>query len=227
MKTKRKSLQKLTETEIKINKILSLEQINQSDLAGLNKSQNARLMAVLTEKFNAAKGTERDKFYNKIEPIIGAATKNQLWENNHNEITNAITSFIQDYGRMPSKNEIASNTNLSRQTIHKHFKEYLNHPLYVGQVEQFRFMTSKLLAKVFQFALKGDTAAAKLYLTAIGSINGQHANNTLIQNQNNYIQINGMVLSQETIKLLTAEQLNIIESILKTALPQPENASIK
>jgi len=52
--------------------------------------------------------------------------------------------------------------------------------------------------------------------------NGQTPNNTLIQNQNNYIQINGTVLSQETIKHLNTEQLNIIETILKTALPQPE-----
>jgi len=40
----------------------------------------------------------------------------------------------------------------------------------------------------------------------------------LIKNQNNYIQINGTVLSQETIKHLNPEQLNSIESILKTAL---------
>ena len=50
--------------------------------------------------------------------------------------------------------------------------------------------------------------------------NGQNPNNTLIQNQNNYIQINGTVLSQETIKHLNSEQLNSIETILKTALPQ-------
>jgi hypothetical protein len=41
-------------------------------------------------------------------------------------------------------------------------------------------------------------------------------------NTYNYIQINGRVLSQETIKHLNAEQLDTIETILKTALPQPE-----
>ena len=46
--------------------------------------------------------------------------------------------------------------------------------------------------------------------------NGQPSNNTLIQNQNNYIQINGMALSQEKVKHLTREQLNAIEGILKT-----------
>ena len=42
----------------------------------------------------------------------------------------------------------------------------------------------------------------------------------IIQNQHNYIQINGTVLSQEAIKHLNAEQLSTIETILKTALPQ-------
>ena len=43
-------------------------------------------------------------------------------------------------------------------------------------------------------------------------------NNEFIRNQNNFVQIYGTGLSQETIKNLNPEQLNTIESILKTAL---------
>ena len=53
----------------------------------------------------------------------------------------------------------------------------------------------------------------------VGSLKGQ-SNNTFIQNQNNYIQINGTVLSQETIQKLRPKQLIQIEAILKTALSQ-------
>ena len=172
-------------------------------------------------QFNRIKGEERDNFYEKIEPITNYAFKNQLWEVNHNNITYAISSLMQEYGRMPSKAEIATKTELSRQTVHNHLKEYNNHPLYLQQIEQFRFMTSKVLAKVFQFAVNGDTGAAKLYFNLMGFMNnGQAPINTLIENQNNYIQINGTVLSQETIKNLNPDKLNTIESILKTALPQ-------
>lgn len=115
---------------------------------------------------------------------------------------------------------------MSRVTVHKHLKEYANHPQYLGQLEQFRFMTSKVLAKVFQYAINGDTGAAKLYFNVIGFNNNEQVpTNTLIQNQNNFIQINGTVLSQETIKHFTTEQLNVIETILKKALPQPEVAN--
>ena len=78
-------------------------------------------------------------------------------------------------------------------------------------------------APAISLAINGDTKAAKLYFSVMGDLNNDHPlNNTLIQNQNNYIQINGTVLSQEAIKQLNPEQLNTIESILKEALPKPE-----
>jgi hypothetical protein len=216
-----KSLQKFTETEAKINKILLLEKITPKDIEILNESESSSLMGILTEKFNNLKGTERDRFYKKIELITSDTTKNQLWEYNHNRITFAISTLMMEYGRMPTKTEIATNTELSRQTIHKHLKEYATHPQYLEQIEQFRFMTSKVLAKVFQHAVNGDIGAAKLYFNVMGLLsNGQKPNNTLIQNQNNYIQINGTVLSQESIKQLKPEHLNSIEAILRTAIPK-------
>ena len=211
------NLQKFTKTEIKINKILSLERITPVDIEQLNETENNLLMEALTNNFNNLKGTERDKYYHKIELITGDTTKNQLWESNHIKITNAISNLMQQYGRMPTKIEIAEKTELSRQTIHKHLKEYTSHPQYLGQIEQFRFMTSKVLARLFNYAVNGDTGAAKLYFNIMGFMNnGQPQSSTLIQNQNNYIQINGTVLSQETIKHLTTEQLNVIENILKS-----------
>ena len=48
-------------------------------------------------------------------------------------------------------------------------------------------------------------------------------NSTLIQNQNNYIQINGTVLSQEVVKNLNPEQLKAIEGIIKTVLPHQKD----
>lgn len=219
----KKSLQKFTDSETKINDVLTLEQITPTEFEQLSRPEKDRLMEILTERFNKLKGTERDAFYKKIEPITAESTKNELWESNHIEITCAISNLMQEYGRMPTKTEIANKTELSRQTVHKHLKEYSNHPQYLGEIEQFRFMTSKVLAKVFKFAVNGDMRAAKLYFNIMGFMNnGQTPNSTLIQNQNNYIQINGTVLSQETVKHLNPEQLNTIETILKAALPQPK-----
>ena len=214
MKTDKNNLQKLTDKKIK--DILELSLITPKDLLIFSEIEKSELLQVINEKFNSLTGTDRDSFYLKIASICHEETKNQLWESNHNKITATISILIEEYGRMPSKVEIAKKTGLSRQTIHKHLKEYKTHPLFLGQMEQFSFMSSKLLAKVFQYAINGDMVAAKLYFNIIGYANNvQQKNNTMIQNQNNYIQINGTVLSQETIQQLNAEQLNSIERILK------------
>lgn len=209
----------MTQSEVKINNILSLKQITPSDLEALSEAESDLLMGILTKKFNELKGDERDKFYRKIEPITSEATKNQLWENNHNRITGIVSNLMQELGRMPTVTEISLKSELSRQTIHKHFKEYATNAHYLEQVEQFKFMSSKVLAKVFKLAVNGDMRAAKLYLSTMGMNNEPAPKNTLIQNQNNYIQINGTVLSQEAIQRLSDEQLNTIEAILKAALP--------
>ncbi len=220
MPAKKKTLQKFTDIEKKINKLLELEQISYSDYTDFNKDEMKYFQEYIAGKLNTLKGEERDVFLKKFEKVTTDSTRNELWQHNHVKITVAISTLMQEYGRMPAIAELLDNTGLSRQTIHKHLKEYSTHPLYLEQIEQFRFMTSKVLAKMFQFAVNGDVAAAKLFFNVLGNANGQQAYNTLIQNQNNYIQINGTVLSQETIKHLNAEQLNTIETILKTALPQ-------
>ncbi len=174
---------------------------------------------------NELEGHDLDKFWQKIEAITDEDTKNGLWESNHIKITGAISNLIGEKNRMPSKSEIAAKIGLSRQTVHKHLKEYDSHPLYLGQIKQLQIMTAGILAKLYYFALQGDVKAAKLFLDATGNLN--HSSNPMfIQNQNNYIQINGIVLSPESIKLLSPEQLTQIENIVKTVLPRPESKAL-
>lgn len=219
-----KGLQKFTISESKIQSILELEVITKEEFDKLNKLEKAKVSEILTNQINTLQGVDRDSLISKIENIIGQQTRNQIWEVNHNKILVAISSFIQENGRMPSKIEMAENSGLSRPTINKHFKEYSTHPEYLEQMEHFKFLSNKLLAKLYQFAIGGDTSAAKLFFNVIGGVDfNKSLNNTLIQTQNNLIQINGMVLSQDSIKYLSQEQLNIIEEVLKAAMMPKEN----
>lgn len=220
MRKPKKSLQKFTESELKINALLELEQITEKDKDILTDAEKVQFAEVVTKMLNVLKGHDRDKLLKKVELIATQSTKNQLWETNHIVITSAMANLMLEYGCMPSKNNLAEKTGLSRQTINKHIREYQSHPQYLLEMEQFRFLNSKVLAKVFKFAVNGDMRAAKLYFEMAGNMNSQPANNTLIQQQNNYIQINGTVLSQESIKQLTPEQLAQIEGIIKLALPE-------
>jgi hypothetical protein len=120
------------------------------------------------------------------------------------------------------KIDLAQRIGLSRQTLHKHFKEYKDKPLYKDHMEKFQFMTEKLIAKMFQFALRGDVKAGRLYFDMIG----QMGRESVIKNQTNYIQVNNLVISEEKLKALRPEQLAIIEDIL-TEVQEIESSNVK
>jgi hypothetical protein len=197
----------------KFDHLLSLEKITLKDIKDLGMPERHLLGKIITNKLEQLTGTERDNFLNKIELVMAADMKNIVWERNHMVISEAISNFMRKYGVMPTKNAIADETGLSRQTVSTHFKEYTSHPEFTAQVEQFKFMSHNILANVSKHALNGDMRAAKLYLEMVGAINKQQPG-TVINKQNNYIQINNTILSQENLKQLTADQLNQIENIV-------------
>lgn len=219
MKGKNEGLQKLTESD-KINSLFAKKKILKGDPGQLLNEKEINIFSeLLSQKLNECKGIERDNLLEQVEEILPVDTKNQLWENNHLQITISISKQIEETGKMPTKNQIASDSGLSRQTVYKHLKGYAEHPLYAEQLQQFQFMADRVLAKVIKAATLGDLKAARLYFDIIGTLKGQASNHTLIKNQNNYIQINSTILSQENIKQLNPEQLIEIENILKKALP--------
>ena len=197
----------------KIDHLLSLGKITQKDLEGLNQVERECLAKTATQTLTQLKGAERDNFLDKIDLIVPASTKNDIWEHNHSLINRAVSNYMGQNGVMPNKNTIARETGLSRQTVAKHFAAYKRHPEYTAEMEQFKFMAPNVLANVFKHALNGDIKAARLYLQMVGAANKQPAN-TVINEQNNYIQINNTILSQENLKQLSPEQLNQIENII-------------
>ena len=124
---------------------------------------------------------------------------------------------MEDYGKMPTKNQISEEAGLSRQTISKHLKDYQSHPLYAEEMRKFKFMADRVLAKVYKIAVSNsDVKAARLYFEVLGCLGNQSGLNTTINTQNNFIQINQTKLSQETIRQLNPDQLLQMEEILKT-----------
>ncbi|MDI1355362.1 MAG: hypothetical protein PSX36_10610 [bacterium] len=113
---------------------------------------------------------------------------------------------------MPTNNEIVERAELSRQTVRKHIKDYSVHPIFIEQQEKLKFITEKVLTKVFQFAVKGDIRACRLYLECMGKIGGQ---SNISNTQNNYIQINGLTISQEQIQQLPNEKQKTIRDIIE------------
>lgn len=207
------SLQKVTELQKKIEALFKLEKISREDLDGLNKEEWSYFSRTTTEKINNTEGEELDSLLEKVDPILSQHTKNELWENNHRKIIQAISTFIDEYGRMPLNMELVKPVGLSRQTIHKHLKEYKENCLYSDYIGQFEFMTPKLVAKMYQFAIRGDVKAGRLYFEMIGALGKGK-----VKNQTNYIQINNIQISEEKLKTLTEDQLKKVEDVLVEVL---------
>lgn len=207
---KKEGLQRFTNFKQKRHYILGLQKISYKDLDILTQKERAKLLSEVNSKLAIIKGDERDKLIKQFELVFSEGTRRRLWDFNHAIITNSISSLIIDLGRMPCKVDIQEKTGLSRPTIDKHLKEYSQHEQYLQNCEQFKFMGDKILAKVLQIALKGDLKACKLYLECMGKINTNNTTNT----QNNYIQINGLTISQQQIQQLSNEQLKTIQNII-------------
>ena len=207
------SLQKFTKTQIKVNRILSMKTITIDVWNSLNKREKSIANSELVRMFNESKGAERDKILSKMESITGEQTKSQIWTINHIRINNSIFKLVQHLNRMPSKDEIAEESGLSRQTIHKHLSEYSEHPLFKEELIQYRFASNSLLSVIYKMAIQGDIKAAKLFFNVVGN---DASPKQTIGTQNNYIQINGTILNQDIIKQLTPEKLTQIEEIVKS-----------
>jgi len=216
METENTALTKFTDSKRKVKHLFALKKITPKDIEGFNELERDYLAETSAEILQQLKGDERDNFINKIAMIVPAETNSQIWEYNDYLISNAISNLMRAHGFMPDRTDIAKATGLSRQTIAKHLKEYKTHPEYAAELERFKFMAPKVLANVFKFALNGDMKAARLYFEMIGTVNKRQSG-SVVNEQNNYIQINNTILSQENLKQLSEEQLNQIENIITSA----------
>jgi len=213
-------VQRLTTTDRKIYKLLQKESISEQDVRkALKPSEEKRLGEIIGQKIKNLSGNEREKFIEKVQAIQSEDFRNQTWERNHYMIVAFINNYIAENGMLPTKNNIHVGTQISRQTINKHLKEYSSSQQYKDRQNSFKIISDKMLTKVIEMALskQGDVKAARLYFEVMGFLGGQ-SNGTKIDTQNNYIQINQVKLNQDIINELPPDQRAKIEEILAPSL---------
>src|SRR5476649_2649061 len=137
METENTAPTKFTASKRKVDRLFSLNKITPKDIEGFNDLERDYLRETSTAALQQLKGEERDNFINKIEMIVPAETKHQIWEYNHFVISSAVAKLMREHGFMPDKTDIAKATGLSRQTIAKHLKEYKTRPEHAEELEQF------------------------------------------------------------------------------------------
>jgi hypothetical protein len=94
----------------------------------------------------------------------------QEWENNHTTICEAFINLAVLKERLPTKTEIAAETNLSLRTVYNHLNHLGQQKIEAEYLQQFKIATGPVLAKIIELALSGDMRAARLYLLVNGLI---------------------------------------------------------
>lgn len=199
------TLQKFTKTET----LLSKKKLLPADVLPLTQEERRAMEIEINERLSKMQGQEREDFLDKVEEIVPANSelKNQRWEINHSEVSRVISNFIREYNRIPTKNEIAKDTGLSRQTVHKHLLEFSDSEFYNEANQKLKILNHKLMAKVYQAAFDGSVKAARLYFEMTGELGRKTT-------KNYYIQINNLRVDEALIKSLPAETLLQIEQLI-------------
>ncbi|MCL1670062.1 HTH domain-containing protein [Elizabethkingia ursingii] len=222
--SKNKGVQKFTEIEKKINTVFELKKVTINDITNFNKEEQDYFSDEVNRRINKLQGEEQEKLYTKLEDVLHPDIKNQRWEVNHYNIMWAISTLTKEYANFPPVNFIAEKLNLSRTTIYKHLKTFKESALYKEQQQSIELMADKIIWQMYSLADRGDVKAARLFLDIAGKTGKNESRKPhQIKNQNNFIQINGMVFNEQILNKLSPDQLSSIEGILKTVTLKDQN----
>ena len=199
----------------KYEALMQLEKITKPDLDILNPEEYATFYKYLNELGRDKKGIDWDVFVEKIEAIVSADVNDDIRESNRLRISDAIATTLKQKGQMPGKAELARLTGLSRSTIQKHMKDFAA----TDDFKEYLYAKTNVMESVIKAAVNGDMRAAKLYMSTVTKLPGTETNTTVINQQNNYIQLNGKI---QYLQDLPEERLKQIEEIIKLPLPKEE-----
>lgn len=175
---KENSLQKFT-----VSELLELKEIQIEDFNKLSKDEQTELFQIFVEKLNT-KGVQKDKILKQMWNVLNDNQKNNVWEFNHEKILCELHNYLNEEGKMPMIRDLVHLTDLSRQTIHKHLKEYKESILFNDFKEQYRLLHTKVLDVIYKASMQGDIKACKLFLESTGQM--IKANTYIDKQQNNH-----------------------------------------
>jgi hypothetical protein len=115
-------------------------------------------------------GAARDTYQQQLNDLMGGETRSVLWEENRALITQAITSHLHLHGTVPGKTKLSLLTGLSRQTIHRHLKEYNTSPYMADELNKLKVISADLMFQLSKQALEGCIKSAKLFFMLTGHL---------------------------------------------------------
>ena len=219
MESPRKGLQKFTKSQLAntlpndvedaLLAIINGNKLSIEDIWDLTDDQRKKIQAVVTAGFLTLVDEDREQFFENTDPILSTKSRNEIWERNHDCILNVISWQTIHSRQVPTITAIAEETKLSRVTVTRHLREYYDSPTFKEKENVFKFLREKLLGRIYSFAYDGNMRAAKIFVDATD----ERPPLTVHNQQNNYIQVNGIVITEEQVKSLPIDKLEKIREI--------------
>jgi hypothetical protein len=218
MKTIEPAKKQLHLTKARINSIAASQTLEPETIAMLSPAQKEKLKIALLANHELSPNEEKPGLMAKIALLEGNETvRREIWEENHHTVVTQLSAYLNRHGSMPTNSALALQTGLSRQCIIRHLSTYREEPEYEIQKSKMKIMKTQLMDKVLKQAFKGDMQAAKIYIDTVTKMEDKETDRAAqpapIRQQNNYFQVNGVVISKEKLEHLAPEQLKTLEHI--------------
>lgn len=150
--------------------------------------------------------------------------KRQDWEINHTKIKAFMRNWLLENRSVPAVATIAKELELSRQTVYEHLNEGMTNEFYQERMKHMEYLTLDILQLLYQRLLDGNAVAGKIYLEYMMKMQQQQQTN--IRQQNNYLQVNNLVLDEQRMKLLPDDdrlRVNSISAELRQIVTKYQN----
>lgn len=208
-----KGCQRLSDEKKIIDALLKKSKLFEEDVKGISPNGMKYLFAHIQKELNGSTKENFEDRMHKFYRVLPEDSKNQIWDNNHLSIMNAMSDFIRNSGFIPTKTLISNKTGLSRTTVQKHLDRYPESDLNKFFIQSKFMLEQKLLGTLLFHASHGDIKSARLYMEATGMINSSASSGGGKTDQN-FIQINGTTINQTFINQLPSDLLNQLEKII-------------
>jgi hypothetical protein len=161
---------------------------------------------------NSLAGQDYDRFLEKVLPAMNAPTRRNIEDVHNVIISNAVDKLTKDKNRFPARCEIVAETGYSHKTIDDTIRNYPESAICNGRKGELVLMREKMIAMCFQYGVRGDMKAARLFLEATDK---RVERSVTINGRNNFIQINGYAITTNEIKTLPIEMQMQMKEIVQ------------
>jgi len=209
-------------TRSRLNALSISQELDPEMVAQLSPGQKKKLKEDLVARTKHATHAEQPGLLEKIALLNGnEQVRREIWEENHRTVVTHMAAYFEFHGSLPSNSVLAQKTGLSRQCIIRHLTTYREEPEYEIQKAKMKIMKLRIMERVLSQAVLGDVKAAKVYIDAVtkmetaprGERERERERGERIRQQNNFFQVNGIVISKEKLEQLAPEKLKALEDI--------------